>query len=147
MQVVLKKAVRKLGHEWDVVKVKDGFGRNHLIPKGLALPATEELLRKAKKHQEKRLKHMDELMGNAKDTAKKLEELTLTFAGKAHDGKLYGSIGEKDVVEKLKEHKMELPKEAISMKEHFKTLGEHVVTIELAGGVKAKVKVVIGEEK
>lgn len=148
MKVILKTRIPNLGHEWDVVTVKDGYARNYLLPKKLADIATPKLVELAQKRMEERVKKMDELVANAKETAKKLAKIELTFKKKARGDKLYGSIAEKDILAALKkEHKLEVEKDAIRMKEHIKELGEHKITIHLAEGVEAEVKVSIKEEK
>jgi len=148
MKVILKKRVANLGYEWDVVTVKDGYARNFLLPKKLADVATPKLIEIAQKRMEERVKKMEELVLSAKETAEKLAKIELTFKKKARGTKLYGSIAEKDIQAALKkEHKLEIDKEAIRMKENLKELGEHKVTIHLAEGVEIKVKIKIEEDK
>lgn len=148
MKVILKKRVANLGHEWDIVIVKDGYARNYLLPQKLADIATPKRVEIAEKRMEERVKKMDELVASAKETAEKLAKIELTFKKKARGTKLYGSIAEKDIHEALKkEHKLDVSKDAIRMKEHLKEIGEHKVTIHLAEGVEAKIKVSIEEEK
>lgn len=148
MKVILKTRVPNLGYEWDVVTVKDGYARNYLLPQKLADVATPKLMEMAKKRMEERVKKMEELAANAKETAEKLAKIELIFKKKARGQKLYGSVAEKDIAEALaKDHKLEIDKEAVRMKDHLKELGEHKVTIHLAEGVEAEVKVKIEEEK
>ena len=148
MKVILKARVPNLGYEWDVVTVKDGYARNYLLPRKLADIATPKLIEIAQKRMEERVKKMEELVASAKEIAEKLAKIELVFKKKARGTKLYGSIGEKDILAALKkEHKLELAKDAIRMKENLKELGEHKVTIHLAEGVETKVKVKIEEEK
>ena len=148
MKVILKTRVANLGYEWDVVTVKDGYARNFLLPKKLADVATPKLIEIDQKRMEERVKKMEELVTNAKEIAEKLVKIELVFTKKARGTKLYGSIAEKDILAALKkEHKLEIDKDAVRMKEHLKELGEHKVTIHLAEGVEIKVKVKIEEEK
>ncbi|MBU0706364.1 50S ribosomal protein L9 [Patescibacteria group bacterium] len=148
MKVILKTRVPNLGHEWDIVTVKDGYARNYLLPKKLADVATPKLIELAQKRMEERVKKMEELVATAKETAEKLAKIELIFKKKARGGKLYGSISEKDIQAALKkEHKLEVDKGAINMKEHIKELGEHKATIHLAEGVDASIKISIEEEK
>ena len=148
MKVILKKRVPNLGLEWDVVSVKDGYARNFLLPRRLADIATPALIESAQKKVEERVKKMEELVANAKETAQKIGKLELKFTMKTKGKKLYGSITEKDIQEKLaSEHKLEISKDAIHMKGHIKELGDHKVTIHLAEGVDASLKISIEEEK
>lgn len=148
MKVVLKTRVPNLGYEWDIVTVKAGYARNYLLPQKLAEPATPKLVAMAQKRMEERVKKMDELATNAKETAGKLAKIELVFKKKARGSKLYGSVAEKDIAEALvKDHKLEIDKDAIRMKDHLKELGDHKVTIHLAEGVEVSVKVKIEEEK
>lgn len=148
MKVILKTRIPNLGHEWDIVTVKNGYARNFLLPKKLADIATPKRIELAEKRMEERVKKMKELVTSAKKTAEKLAKIELTFKKKAKGTKLYGSIAEKDILAALKkDHKLEIDKDAVRMKEHLKELGEHKVTIHLAEGVEAKIKIIIEEEK
>jgi large subunit ribosomal protein L9 len=148
MKVILKTRVPNLGYEWDVVTVKDGYARNFLLPKKLADIATPKLIKVAEKRMEERVKKMEELVTSAKEVAEKLAKVELLFKKKARGTKLYGSITEKDIQAALKkEHKLEIEKDAIRMKEHLKELGDHKVTINLAEGVEAVLKVTIEAEE
>lgn len=148
MKVILKTRIPNLGHEWDVVTVKEGYARNFLLPKKLAEIATPKQMERAQKHMAERVKKMEELIAGAKETAEKLSKIELVFRRKARGKKLYGSITEKDIQEALvSEQKLEVSKEAIRMKEHFKELGEYKVSIHLAEGVEPKIIVRIEAEE
>ena len=147
MKVILKKRIANLGQEWDLVTVKDGYARNYLLPQKLAVVATPALIKDAAKRAEQRVKNMEELAANAKESAEKLAEVTLNFKKKARGEKLYGSITEKDIVEALKkEAKIDLDKDIIRMGEHLKTIGEHKVKLHLAEGIEAEISVKIEAE-
>ena len=148
MKVILTKQVPNLGQEWDAITVKTGYARNFLFPQKLAQPATPALLKKAEKLQADRLKKLDEVIANAKETAEKLKGIKLSFSMKAKGEKLYGSIAEKNIVESLKKaHKIEIGKDMVKLKEPIKTIGEHKVTLELAEGVKVNINVTVEEGK
>ena len=147
MKVILKTRVPNLGYEWDMVTVKDGYARNFLLPGKLADIATPKLIKVAEKKMEERVRQMKELIANAKETAEKLAKVEISFKKKARGNKLYGSISEKDIAEALKkEHKLEIDKDAIKMKDHLKEVGDHKVTIHLAEGVEVNIKVRIEAE-
>ncbi len=147
MKVILKERVPNLGQKWDMVTVKAGYARNYLLPQNLADVATPGLIKKAEGLAAERMKKMEELIANAKETATKLEGLELVFKMKAKGKKLYGSIAEKDIVEGLAEqHKAEVSKDMVKMKEHLKTVGEHKVTIHLTEEVDAELNVKVEAE-
>ena len=147
MRVILIKKVPKLGEEWDVITVKDGYARNYLLPKKLANPATPALIKRAEKIQGERVKKIGEIIKNAKEIAKKLKGVELSFKKKARGEKLYGSITEKEIIEALeKEQKVEISKDMLNIKESIKTLGEHKVPLVLAEGVEVQIKVIVEKE-
>ena len=101
----------------------------------------------AEKRAEERLKEVDELVANANEMAEKLKGTVLTFKKKARGEKLYGSISEKDMIEALKkDHKVEIGKDMVKLKEPLKTLGEHKVILHLAEGVEIKIGIIIEAE-
>ena len=111
MELILKEDVENLGFKDDLVKVKNGYGRNFLIPNGLAMLATESnkkvLAEKIKQSQNKQKKAIDE----AQKIVKKLEELDLKIAAKALEGdKLFGSINSADISKELAENKLDIEK-------------------------------------
>lgn len=148
MKVILTKRVPKLGEEWDVITVKDGYAQNFLFPKRLANPATAASIEKAKKIQSERVKKLEEVIKNSKETAEKLKNTELTFKKKARGEKLYGSITDKEIIESLaKEQKVEIEKDMLKIKEPIKTIGEHKISLILAEGVEVKIKIIVKEEK
>jgi len=147
MQVILTKRVPKLGYEHDVVEVKPGFAQNYLFPQKFAVPASGAELRRAQILKGKRLKKLDETIAKAKEVAEKLKEVVLSFKKKVRGDKLYGSISEKDIVAALQEQaKVEIKKDMVHMSDHFKTLGDFKVKIELVEGVEVTMKVKIEKE-
>ena len=147
MELILIENVAKLGHAYDLVKVKSGYARNFLLPQKKAVPATSGMIAKAKKVQGERIKKLEELLGNAKALAEQLKEVTLKFTRKVRGEKLYGSIGAKDIVEALKESaKIELGKDTVKITNPIKTVGDHKVTLHLAEGVEVRLAVKVEAE-
>jgi large subunit ribosomal protein L9 len=149
MKVILKQNVPSLGKAGMVVKVNDGYARNFLIPKGLAVEANEKNI-KVFEHERKSL--MEKLAKQKKDAqamAEVLSGLTITFSRKVGDqGKLFGSVTVRDIESALKEKGFDIDRKMIvhAQGEHIKDLGEHKVRIKLAQGVEAEIKVkIIGE--
>ena len=132
MELILKEDVENLGFKDDVVKVKNGYGRNFLIPNGLAMLATESnkkvLAEKIKQSQNKQKKAIDD----AQKIVKKLEKLDLKIAAKALEGdKLFGSINSADISKELLENKLEIDKKYIQLSSNIKNTGSYSAKIRL----------------
>lgn len=139
MKLVLFQDVPHLGKKHDLVEVKDGYGRNFLLPRGLATFATQGLVAEAEKIKEKRLKQREQMRGQAKELAQKIKNVVLTFSRRVTGkGALYGSVGSSEIAKELaKEIKCPIDSEAIVLSSPIKKLGEHKVTIHLAEEVEA----------
>lgn len=148
MEVVLTKDVPKLGSKFDIVRVKDGFFRNFLFPRGLAAIVTPGRRKEALAAQEKRTLRRKEIEANAAKILDALKDLVLVFKKKATSkGKLYGSISEEHVLEQLeKEAKIHLEKENLEMPHHLKELGEFEIVVKLTDDVKGVVKVKVEKQ-
>ena len=132
MELILIEDVENLGFKDDLVKVKNGYGRNFLIPNGLAMLATESnkkvLAEKIKQSQNKQKKAIDE----AQKIVKKLEKLDLKIAAKAVEGdKLFGSITSADISSELAENKLEIEKKYIQLSSNIKKTGNYSAKIRL----------------
>src|SRR3974390_3033382 len=147
MEVILKEDVANLGHRGDVVKVADGYGRNFLLPRKLALQAT--LANKAVIEQMKAAaaRRSAEEKVQAQDLVAKLEPLTLVFTRKSgENGQLFGSVTSADIAHELAGKGFDIDRRKIQWREPLKALGNVDVTIKLHREVSAKLKVrVIGE--
>ncbi len=137
MEVILKQPVRNLGDAGDVVKVKDGFGRNYLIPQGLAVMATESN-RKALTEKKRQASHKQEFVKQqAAEIAEKLEGLKIqieTLAGA--DGKLFGSVTALQIANQLKDKGFDIDRKTITV-EDIRAVGEYTATVHLHKEVKA----------
>src|SRR3989339_1551890 len=147
MKVILKQYVESLGKAGDTVKVADGYGRNFLIPKGLASEANTRNL-KIFEHEKQRILHQAEkIHKQAEETATKLGSITCTIARRGGEQeKLFGSVGVKDIEEALIAQGIEIDKRNIILDEPIKSLGEFPVRIKLSAGVSAEIKVSIVAE-
>jgi large subunit ribosomal protein L9 len=143
MQVILEKTVSKLGLLGEVVHVKDGYARNFLFPKKIAVLASTHNLasvaKRVKTIREIELKQQDE----AKALVKILEGVSITIAVKANEeGKLFGSISATEVVDAIKKDKgLDLDKSVVKFSEHIKQLGVYTVTLKLHALVHHDIKV------
>ncbi|MEN2985817.1 MAG: 50S ribosomal protein L9 [Thermodesulfovibrionaceae bacterium] len=142
MKIILKEDIQGLGKAGQIITVKDGYARNYLIPKGLALVADEKNLKlveyqKRKIEQEAKRKRQD-----AENLAERLSELQLTIKAKAgEDQKLFGSITAKDIAEALQKEGISVDKKQIIINEPIKRAGEYEIQIKLVGGLVANLKI------
>ena len=148
MKVLLLKDVINLGLAGDVVTVADGYGRNYLIPRGLAKLATPGALKDADQIRKAGERTRARQLAGAQDLAARIEGLTLTFTARAGEtGKLYGSVTTADLAEAVeRELGQELDRRKI-ISDPLRQLGEHSVEIRLMTDVSANLKVVIEPEE
>jgi large subunit ribosomal protein L9 len=149
MEVILLQKVANLGNIGDKVKVKSGYGRNYLLPQGKAALATAENLAKFEARRAEFEKAAKEELANAQARAAKLEGFKLTLTAKAGgEGKLFGSIGNSDIVEALRNAGHEVERSEVRMPNGpIRQAGEHVVQLHLHTDVNVDLPVVIvGEE-
>jgi large subunit ribosomal protein L9 len=144
MEVILKEDVANLGHRGDVVKVADGYGRNFLLPRKLALQAT--LANKAVIEQMKAAasRRSAEEKVQAQALVARLEPLTLSFTRKSgENGQLFGSVTSADIAQQLEQKGHTVDRRKISLEEPLKSLGEFHVPIKLHREVTTHLKVTI----
>lgn len=142
MNIILKSKIKGLGEAFEVVKVKNGYGRNWLLPQGLALPATNANLRHLEVEKKRQVSRDLKLKDGAVELAKKLSGTSVTVSVRVHEGdKLYGSVGAHEIAEKLAESGLQIDKLMIILDEPIKALGVFSVPVRLHTDVEAKVKV------
>jgi large subunit ribosomal protein L9 len=147
MEVILKEDVVNLGHRGDVVKVADGYGRNFLLPRKLALQATTANKAVIEQMKASAARRSATEKVQAEELLTKLEPVVLTFTRKSGEsGQLFGSVTSADIAAELATRGFEIDRRKISLNEPIKALGNHEVAIRLHREVTAHVKVkVIGE--
>jgi len=146
MKVVLIEDVDRLGKRGGIKNVSDGYGRNFLIPTGKAKLATEETLQWAKKELAEKIKREEDELKQQQALGKKIDSLELTIKTKAEKEKLFGTIGEKEIMEALKKQGVKIEKSNIKIKKPIKEIGEYQIQINLKHGIEAKVNVLIEGE-
>jgi large subunit ribosomal protein L9 len=149
MQIILLEKIANLGGLGDVVKVRDGFARNYLIPEGKAKRATPENVAEFEKRRADLERAQGEALVKAQDKASKLDGFTVQIPQKAGvDGKLFGSVTNVDISEALKGQGVEVVKAQIRMPQGpLKTVGDHPIKIALHADVLITVTVsVLGEQ-
>src|SRR5947208_1906704 len=141
MEVLLRNDVDNLGARGEVVKVRAGYGRNYLLPQGLAVQATLANVRQIKMQRKALLKKATEEQAVAEQQADLLREVTLEFTRKVGDhGLLYGSVTSLDIAEAFAAKGYEIERRRITLKDPIKELGEYEVPVKLHREVTANVK-------
>ncbi len=148
MIVILKNEVDNLGAFGAQVKVSDGYARNYLIPKGLAVPATPENQRQFDAEKEAFLKKAALKLAKAEEAKAALEGVTLSFRRKAaEDDRLFGSVTSHDIEAALKEKGIVIEKKDILLDEPIKHLGQSTVTVKVHSKVRADITVEVSKEE
>ncbi|MBE6556610.1 MAG: 50S ribosomal protein L9 [Ruminococcaceae bacterium] len=145
MKVILLADVKGQGKKDQMVEVSDGYARNCLFPKKLAIPADARAINEMKNKEASRQHKIDTEKQAAIDTAEKLKSVTLTFAYAAGpDKKLYGSVTAKDIAEALeKQHGITIDKRKINLPEPIKTFGTFSAAVRLYTGVEGKITLTV----
>ena len=148
MKVLLLADVKGQGKKDQIVEVSDGYARNFLIPKGLAIPADAKSMNEVKSREDSRLHKIETEKAAAKETAAKLEKVTVKIVGQAGaDGRLYGSVTAKDIAETLeKQHGIVIDRRKLTLPENIKTFGTYNAEVKLYTEVTGKVKVVVSDK-
>ncbi|MCW8196051.1 50S ribosomal protein L9 [Proteobacteria bacterium 005FR1] len=148
MEVILLDKVGKLGGIGDKVAVKPGFGRNYLIPQGKAVPATAENLKEFEARRAELEAAAAEKVAEAEKRAEKLQDLVVTITANAGDeGKLFGSIGTKDIADAVTAAGVEIDKSEVKLPEGtLREVGEYEIDIQLHADVMRTIKLQIVAE-
>ena len=139
MELILKEDVINLGYKDDIVKVKDGYGRNYLIPTGKAVIATESAKKVLAENLRQRAHKLAKIKADAEELAKKMEGISLTIATKVSaTGAIYGSVGAIQIAEELAKLGFEIDRKIIVV-DAAKEIGSYTATIKLHKEVSVKV--------
>jgi large subunit ribosomal protein L9 len=145
MKVILLQDVKDLGKKDTVVSVSDGYARNFLFPRKAAVEASEGAMKTIADKQNSLVNKKNMELQAAKDLADKLNKIEISIKAKTgENGKLFGSITNKDIAELIKsQHKIEIDKKKIVMSDAIKTLGAYQAEIKVYPEVTAKVKITV----
>jgi len=147
MELILRADVQHLGKIGEVVKVKDGYARNYLLPNGLAYPATEANKKRIAYEGERLVKQHAAEKSAAETEATRLADVKLTFEVKVgEEQKLYGSVTASDIQRKLEELGIKVDKRKIDLAEPIRELGEYKVGIKIHPEVRPEVQVTVVKE-
>lgn len=146
MKVILLKNVDKVGKVGEIKEVSAGFASNFLIPNQMAKPASTNVIKEVEKQVKKQEIIESKLLEQFRELAKKIDGQEFTIEQKAKNGKLFGSVKEKDLVELVKEKGFEIEEKNIIFTEPIKETGEFVVEIKIKEDIKAKIKLIVQEK-
>ncbi|MBH1988912.1 MAG: 50S ribosomal protein L9 [Myxococcaceae bacterium] len=147
VNVILARDVLNLGRLGDVVKVRPGYARNFLFPQSLALPVSEKRVRQFD-HQKRLIEHQrQKRKAHSQDLAQKLNQTQLTISVKVGEqGKLFGSIGTRDIEKALASQNHNISHRDIKLEQPIKSVGLHSIELRLEGDVKALINLVVVPE-
>lgn len=141
MEVILRAYVPNLGAPGDIVTVKDGYARNYLVPKGLAIPASKKSIKAIERERQIILAKAERQRRKFESLAERLNHLELEIPQRViEEDRLYGSVSATEIASALKEQGFEITKKQVLLDEPIKKLGEYVVPIRLAPEVTAHLK-------
>jgi large subunit ribosomal protein L9 len=142
MEVILRHAVENLGKPGDVVKVKNGYARNYLLPHNLAYEATPGNLKRIQQERARLEAAEGQRRDAAQEIATKLEQVSLTFSARVgEEGKLFGSVTAADIAQQLDQQGFHIEKRQIDLHEAIKSLGVYRVPVRLHADVKPEIRV------
>ncbi len=147
MKVILREDIKALGKMGQIVDVADGYARNYLVPRGLAVEANTKNIRSLE-HEKKIIQEKaKKLKDSAQDFALRISSMTLAIKAKAgEEGKLFGSVTTMDIAEALKNEGLEVDKKKILLEEPIKRLGSYSVNIKIHHEISAQLNVQVIEE-
>jgi large subunit ribosomal protein L9 len=142
MKVILKKDFMHLGREGEIKEVKDGYARNFLIPKGIAIVATEGAIKSLKASEERRKKKIEQRNKVLKELAQKISQLTLSFSRtKNEEGHMFGSVTKSDIIKALKAANIEIDRDNIILSSPLKEFGTFDIKVVLSPDISTSFKV------
>ncbi len=148
MEVILREDVEKVGSRGSLVKVADGYARNYLLPKRLAVAATESNRKIVDQEREAYLRREAKAKDEAQDLGKMIENVTVTFRHRVgENNQLFGSVTAKDIADALEAQKYHIERRKIQLDEPIRTLGEHKVSVRLHRDISVPITVVVEAEQ
>lgn len=148
MKVILKEDVKALGKKGELVNTSDGYARNYLFPRNLAIEANATAMNEFRNKENAKAFHKEEEIKAAKESAGIIDGKTVKLFAKAgSNGRLFGSVTVKDIAEEIsKTFGVEIDKRKISIDTDMKNFGTYVADVKVYQGISAKVNVVVGEK-
>jgi len=148
MEVILREDIEKLGGRGQIVKVADGYARNFLLPRRLAVPATDANRKIVEQERQAHLRREAKEMASAAELGRMLETVTVTIAQKAGEqDQLFGSVTSKDIAEALEKQNYRIDRRKILLHDPIKQIGEHKVPVRLHREVTVEIIVQVVKEE
>ncbi len=148
MEVILREDIEKLGSRGSAVKVANGYARNFLLPKRLAVAATESNKKIVEQEREAYLRREAKAQGDAEDLAKMMANITLTFRHRVGENEhLFGSVTAKDIADALEAQRFHIDRRKVHLDEPIRMLGQHKVSLRLHRDVSTDINVVVEPEQ
>jgi len=140
MEIILKQDIHTLGYKNDIVTVKNGYGRNYLIPTGAAILATESARKMHAENMRQSAHKQEKIKNEALELAKKLEAVTITLGAKTSTtGKIFGSVNNIQISEALAAQGFEIDRKVIAIKDAVKEIGKYTASVKLHKEVKVDI--------
>ena len=147
MEIILKEDIQNLGYKDDIVKVKDGYGRNFLIPTGKAVIASESAKKVFAENLKQRAHKLAKIKADAEQLAEKISGLTITIGAKTSTtGTIFGSVNNIQVAEALEKQGFNIDRKIISIKDTIKEVGQYTATVKLHKEVAPVINIVVVSE-
>ena len=147
MKVILKQDVETLGSSGEIVNVKNGFGRNYLIPRGMAVLATRGSIKEAEENLRQQAHKLDRVKDDAMALAARLETLDIVIPAKVgEENRIFGTVTTQQVAEIIAARGVEIDRRKIELGEEIRSLGVYPATIKLPGDVTASIKIQVVPE-
>jgi large subunit ribosomal protein L9 len=148
MKVILLHEIENLGRKGEIIRVKDGYARNYLIPKKLALYVSKTNIKMIEERRKKLEKEREREIKTVEEFKNRIEKLKVVIKKKAgEEDTLFGSVTSSDIEEALKAEDIEVEKKNIIIPEHIKKLGEYSIDIRIHPSVKAQLNIVVEKEE
>ncbi len=148
MKVILQQEVKKLGKKGEILEVSEGYARNYLLPQKLAIPATANNVNTATQQKASEERKKERILDEAKLLAAQMAKITVAIPVRMGEGgRLFGSVTAKDIADALAtQHKLEIDKRKIELKDALKSLGTFTVPIKLHQEVATQIEVIVKPE-
>jgi large subunit ribosomal protein L9 len=147
MEIILREDVEKVGSRGSVVKVADGYARNYLLPKRLAVPATEANKKIVEQERDAYLRREAKVKSDAEGLAQLMQNVSITLRHRVGENNhLFGSVTAKDIADALEAQKFHIERRKIQLEEPIRTVGEHKVPVRLHRDVTVEITVNVEPE-
>ena len=148
MRVILIQNVPKIGKIGEIKEVSDGFARNMLLPQKMAVVATPEAIKALEFQSKLNIRKTENELNNTESSVEELDGEEFVFKEKAQeDGKLFGSVNEKSIVDKAKQKGFRIDKKQIKLDDHIKNTGEYSAVVNFDHGLEAEIKIIVESEE